>query len=308
MIDEQHRFGVGQRFSLVGKGSAVDLLLTTATPIPRSLVLALYGDIATSRLTEKPPGRRPITTRAVPNERLDEVLDAIGRALARGERIYWICPAVEESEQGAVMAAVERHRQLAERFGAAIGLVHGRLGREAKEAAIQAFATGATALLVATTVVEVGVDVPDATIIVIEHAERFGLAQLHQLRGRVGRGERPSACLLLYEPPLGPVAHDRLATVRATEDGFAIAEADLRLRGPGEVLGRRQSGRPEMRFADLERHGALLERAREVARSLRAGAGTPPAGAAGQPDADAGLRLLLHLFERPDALALLAAG
>ena len=302
VIDEQHRFGVGQRLDLVVKGVAVDVLLMTATPIPRSLVLAAYGDIATSRLLTKPPGRAPIVTRAVPNERIDEVLAATERALARGERIYWVCPVIEEAEGDTPMAAVERHRQLAERFGTQVGLVHGRLASRDKEAAIAAFAGGRTPLLVATTVIEVGVDVAEAGIIVIEHAERFGLTQLHQLRGRVGRGDRAAACLLLYEPPLGPTAHARLALLRETEDGFAIAEEDLRLRGPGEVLGFRQSGAPGFRFVDLEHHQDLLAPARaEAERRLEA---LP--GLAGE--RAAALRVLLHLFERHDAVRVLAAG
>jgi ATP-dependent DNA helicase RecG len=302
VIDEQHRFGVGQRLDLVVKGHAVDVLLMTATPIPRSLVLAAYGDLSTSKLASKPPGRKPITTRAVPNERIEEVLDATARALSRGERIYWICPVVEGGETDAAMAAVERHRLLCERFGRIVGLVHGRLASREKEAALAAFAAGGTRLLVATTVVEVGVDVPEASIIVIEHAERFGLAQLHQLRGRVGRGERPSACLLLYEPPLSQAARARLAIIRETEDGFRIAEEDLQLRGPGEILGLRQSGLPSFRFADLGAHGGLLVAARAAAeRAL----GTDPGIAE---ERSAGLRVLLHLFERQDAVRLLAAG
>jgi ATP-dependent DNA helicase RecG len=302
VIDEQHRFGVGQRLDLVSKGHAVDVLLMTATPIPRSLVLAAYGDLATSKLLTKPPGRKPITTGAVPNERIEEVVEATARALGRGERIYWICPVVEESETDAAMAAELRHRLLAERFGGMVGLVHGRLASRDKEAAIQAFARGDTRLLVATTVIEVGVDVPDASIIVIEHAERFGLAQLHQLRGRVGRGERPSACLLLYDPPLSQTARARLAILRRSEDGFEIAEEDLRLRGPGEILGLRQSGLPAFRFADLERHAGLLKLARaEADRALAQDPGL--VGERGR-----ALRLLLHLFERQDAVRLLAAG
>ncbi|MEK0083779.1 ATP-dependent DNA helicase RecG [Benzoatithermus flavus] len=302
VIDEQHRFGVGQRLDLVSKGHAVDVLLTTATPIPRSLVLAAYGDLATAKLVTKPPGRKPIVTAAVPNERVEEVIEATARALARGERIYWICPLVEESETAAAMAAIERHRLLSERFGGIVGLVHGRLSSRDKEAAIQAFARGDARLLVATTVIEVGVDVPDASIIVIEHAERFGLAQLHQLRGRVGRGERPSACLLLYDPPLSQAARARLAILRETEDGFRIAEEDLRLRGPGEVLGLRQSGLPAFRFADLERHAGLLPLARaEADRALQED--PTLSGERGR-----ALRLLLHLFERQDAVRLLAAG
>ncbi|MFL5336148.1 MAG: ATP-dependent DNA helicase RecG [Geminicoccaceae bacterium] len=302
VIDEQHRFGVGQRLDLVAKGRALDVLLMTATPIPRSLVLASYGDLATSQLLTKPPGRRPIVTGAVPNERIEEVLEATERALGRGERIYWICPLIEAGEESTAMAAIERHRLLAERFGAAVGLVHGRLAAPAKAAALDAFASGAIRLLVATTVIEVGVDVPDASIIVIEHAERFGLAQLHQLRGRVGRGTRESSCLLLYEPPLNAAARARLAVLRRTEDGFAIAEEDLRLRGPGEVLGVRQSGLPAFRFADLAHHAALLGDAKELAE--RALAADPVLA---RPEAEP-LRVLLHLFERHDAVRLLAAG
>ena len=301
VIDEQHRFGVGQRLGLIDKGRAVDLLLTTATPIPRSLVLAAYGDVAVSRLTTKPPGRRPVTTRAVPNERIEEVLEATERALGRGERIDWICPVVEGGETDATMAAVERHRLLVERFGSSVGLVHGRLPSRDKNAVLAAFAEGRLTLLVATTVVEVGVDVPDASIIVVEHAERFGLAQLHQLRGRVGRGERSSACLLLYEPPLSAVARARLGILRDTEDGFRIAEEDLRLRGPGEVLGQRQSGQPRFRFVDLDQHAALLPLAQSEADRLLTHAEHPTSESEG-------LRTLLHLFEWQDAAGLLAAG
>ena len=301
VIDEQHRFGVGQRLALTGKGGRAHLLLLTATPIPRTLVLGLYGEIATSRLDERPPGRRPVATRAVPIERLDEVLDGVERALGRGERLYWICPAITAEEPGD--AAVEaRALALRARFGPAVGMVHGKLKPAEKDAAMAAFADGRVPILVATTVVEVGVDVPEASVIVIEGAERFGLAQLHQLRGRVGRGARPSSCVLLYQGPLGQVARARLATIRRTDDGFAIAEEDLRLRGPGEVLGARQSGLPSFRFAELATDSDLLDLAsREAARIAR---GDPnlrgPRGPA--------LRLLLHVFERHDATRLLAAG
>ena len=302
VIDEQHRFGVGQRLDLVIKGRAVDVLLMTATPIPRSLVLAAYGDLPVSQLRTKPPGRQPIITRVTPSDRMDEVLTAIGRALDRGERIYWICPMIDCDEANPVTAAVDRHRELWERFGDCVGLAHGRLPGPAKAAALEAFAAGESRLLVATTVVEVGVDVPEASIIVIEHAERYGLAQLHQLRGRVGRGGRPSSCLLLYQPPLGREAGARLAILRRSEDGFRIAEEDLRLRGPGEVLGLRQSGLPAFRFADLAHHADLLPVARDLAES---------ALARDRSLLDCGserLRLLLHLFERHDAVRLLAAG
>jgi ATP-dependent DNA helicase RecG len=274
----------------------------TATPIPRSLVLAAYGDLAGSQLVEKPPGRQPIATLAVPDERIEEVLEAIARALGRGEQIYWICPVVEGGEAETATAAVERHRELANRFGSRVGLAHGRMAGPANPAMRDAFAAGTIRLLVATTVVEVGVDVPEASIMVIEHAERYGLAQLHQLRGRVGRGPRASSCLLLYRPPLGEAARARLAILRETEDGFRIAEEDLRLRGPGEVLGLRQSGLPAFRFADLAHHADLLPQARDLAdRALAADPGLR--GATSEP-----LRVLLHLFERHDAVRLLAAG
>ena len=302
VIDEQHRFGVGQRLDLVVKGRAVDVLLMTATPIPRSLVLAAYGDLPVSQLRTKPPGRHPIATRVVSVERIEEVLEAIARALDGGDRIYWICPVIEGSEANPAAAAIERHRELAARFGPCVGLAHGRLPGPAKAEALAAFAAGRTRLLVATTVVEVGVDVPEASVMVIEHAERYGLAQLHQLRGRVGRGERPSSCLLLYEGPLGRAARARLAILRRSEDGFRISEEDLRLRGPGEVLGLRQSGLPAFRFADLAHHADLLPFARDLAdRALDRDPGL--IGPASEP-----LRLLLHLFERHDAVRLLAAG
>mgnify|MGYP001417924112 CR=1 FL=1 len=302
VIDEQHRFGVGQRLDLVVKGAAVDVLLMTATPIPRSLLLAVYGDLITSQLVSKPPGRTPIVTRAVPNARLEQVLAAIERALARDERIYWICPLVAPGEADPAIAAEERHRQLVERFGDRVGLVHGRMNGASKTTALGRFASGAVRLLVATTVVEVGLDVPEATVIVIEHAERYGLAQLHQLRGRVGRGPRASSCLLLYEPPLTDTARARLDALRRTDDGFEIAEADLRLRGPGEVLGVRQSGLPAFRFVDLAHHADLLPAARAIAdEALARDPGLRRA--ASEP-----LRVLLHLFERQDAVRLLAAG
>ncbi|MBM3541816.1 MAG: ATP-dependent DNA helicase RecG, partial [Alphaproteobacteria bacterium] len=270
VVDEQHRFGVHQRLVLSNKGQGTHVLVMTATPIPRTLQLAAYGDMDVSRLDEKPAGRKPVDTRAVALERMDEVVDAVGRAMGTGARVYWVCPLVEESELIDLAAATERHKALAARFGARAGLVHGRLKSAEKDAAMADFAHGRTTLLVATTVIEVGVDVPQATVMVIEHAERFGLAQLHQLRGRIGRGEAPSTCILLYGPAAGMAAKARLKIMRETDDGFRIAEEDLRLRGAGEMLGTRQSGLPAFRVADLAAHADLLEPARDDARLVLA--------------------------------------
>ena len=302
VIDEQHRFGVHQRLDLLRKGSSVDLLLMTATPIPRSLVLSHYGDIETSRIDEMPAGRKPIRTIALPAARIGEVVEAVGRALDARERVYWICPVIDSAADEGQATAEGRHEMLAERFGELAGLVHGRLPGAEKDARMKAFATGETPLIVATTVVEVGVDVPEATVIVIDGAERFGLAQLHQLRGRVGRGDRESTCLLLYNPPLGRLARARLEIIRESNDGFRIAEEDLRLRGPGEILGSRQSGLPALHFADIVEDTKALETARDDARRIVDG----DAGL----DSERGLRLrlLLQLFERIEATALLAAG
>ena len=267
VVDEQHRFGVHQRLALgakAGPGGA-DMLVMTATPIPRTLALTAYGDMDISRLTEKPAGRPPVATSAVPLARLHEVVSAAERAVAKGARVYWVCPTVAESEAVDLAAAEARHAALAKVFGARVGLVHGRLKGKAKDAPMAAFAAGEIAVLVATTVIEVGVDVPEATVMVIEHAERFGLAQLHQLRGRVGRGSAESSCLMLYAPSLGDAARARLNIMRETDDGFRIAEEDLRLRGAGEVLGTRQSGLPAFRLADLAEHAELLAAARDDA-------------------------------------------
>jgi ATP-dependent DNA helicase RecG len=302
VVDEQHRFGVRQRLALASKGEAADLLVMTATPIPRSLVLAYFGDMDVSSLREKPPGRQPIDTRAMPIERLDEVVAGLSRALASGARAYWICPLVEESETLDAAAAEERAEALRAVFGGAVGLVHGRMAGPEKDAAMERFQHGETKILVATTVIEVGVDVPEATIMIVEHAERFGLAQLHQLRGRVGRGAGRSSCLLLYKGPLGETARTRLETLRATEDGFRIAEEDLRLRGEGDVLGARQAGAPGFRFARLEVHGGLLARAREEARAALERSERLTG------DENRGLRLLLYLFERDEAARLIEAG
>jgi ATP-dependent DNA helicase RecG len=302
VVDEQHRFGVHQRLALTAKGEAVDLLVMTATPIPRTLVLAYFGDMDVSALTEKPPGRQPIDTRALPLERLDEVVAGVGRAIRSGARAYWICPLVEESEALDLAAAEARHEDLRKVFGDVVGLVHGRMKGPEKDAAMERFQRGETQILIATTVVEVGVDVAEATIMVIEHAERFGLAQLHQLRGRVGRGAGRSSCLLLYKGPLGEGARARIEILRQTEDGFRIAEEDLRLRGEGEVLGVKQAGAPGFRLAKLEIHGKLLALARRQAEAALAG------GEGLRGEANRGLRLLLYLFERDEAAKLMEAG
>jgi ATP-dependent DNA helicase RecG len=302
VVDEQHRFGVRQRLAIAGKGKATDLLVMTATPIPRSLVLAYFGDMDVSALREKPPGRRPIDTRAMPIERIEEVVAALRRALEQRALAYWICPLVEESETLDVAAAEDRAAGLRSIFGDAVGLVHGKMPGPDKDAAMERFQRGETRILVATTVVEVGVDVPEATIMIVEHAERFGLAQLHQLRGRVGRGVGRSSCLLLYKGPLGDTATARIEILRATEDGFRIAEEDLRLRGEGDVLGARQAGAPGFRFARLEVHGGLLARARQEAEAAIERDGRLKSGE------NQALRLLLYLFERDEAVRLIEAG
>ena len=302
IVDEQHRFGVHQRLALARKGEAVDILVMTATPIPRTLVLTYFGDMDISELREKPAGRPPVDTRTIPLSRFDEVVDAVGRALSEGSRIYWVCPLVEESETSDLAAAEERFAELQKQFGMRVDLVHGRMRGADKDRAMARFAAGETRLLVATTVIEVGVDVPEATVMVIEHAERFGLAQLHQLRGRIGRGRERSSCLLLYKTPLGETAKARLAIMRETEDGFRIAEEDLRLRGEGEVLGTRQSGMPGFRIARLEVHGPLLAAARDdAALALSRDPGL-------QSERGQALRHLLYLFERDEAVRLIRAG
>ncbi|WP_119165783.1 ATP-dependent DNA helicase RecG [Algihabitans albus] len=302
VIDEQHRFGVHQRLSLAAKGRAVDVLVMTATPIPRTLVLTAYGDMESSRITGKPPGRQPVDTRTLPLERLEEVVEAVGRKIAEGGKVYWVCPLVEESETGDLAAAEERYALLAERFPGKAGLLHGRMKAADKDAVMAGFAGGPLQLLVATTVIEVGVNVPSATVMVVEQAERFGLAQLHQLRGRIGRGSEKSICLLLYASPLGQVARERLKVLRETDDGFRIAETDLELRGAGELLGTRQSGLPQFRLADLDRQADLLAVARDDARLIleRDPELQNPRGQA--------LRVLLYLFERDEGIRYLRSG
>lgn len=302
VIDEQHRFGVHQRLTLTAKGKAVDVLVMTATPIPRTLMLTAYGDMDVSRITEKPPGRQPVETVNVSLERLEEVVAAVGRALQSGARVYWVCPLVAESETLDLAAAEDRHAHLAQVFGTKVGLVHGQMKGKDKDAAMAAFASGETSVLVATTVIEVGVDVPEATVMVIEHAERFGLAQLHQLRGRVGRGNGASSCVLLHANPLGATAKERLKVMRETDDGFVIAEKDLELRGAGELLGVRQSGLPAFRVADMDRHRDLIAVARDDAQ-LIIDRDPDLQGPRGQ-----ALRALLYLFERDAAVRFLRSG
>ena len=302
IVDEQHRFGVRERLTLTEKGEAVDVLVLSATPIPRTLVLTYFGDMDISELREKPAGRQPIDTRAVPMDRLEEMIDAVGRALGGGKLVYWICPLVEESEEVALTDAEQRFKVLQERFGERVGLVHGRMKGADKDRVMARFAAHEIGLLVATTVVEVGVDVPDATIMVIENAERFGLAQLHQLRGRIGRGREASTCILLYKEPLGEMSEARLKVIRETTDGFRIAEEDLKLRGEGDVLGTRQSGLPGYRIAQPVVHAQLIAQAREEAfRIMRDNPKLQ--GEQGQ-----ALRALLYLFERDEAIPLLGAG
>ena len=302
VVDEQHRFGVRERLALTEKGEAVDVLVLSATPIPRTLVLTYFGDMDISELREKPAGRQPIDTRAVPDSRLGEVIDAVGRALSIGKRVYWICPLVEESETVNLTDAEARFKALQQRFGDQVGLVHGKMRGAEKDRVMAQFAAGDIGLLVATTVVEVGVDVPAASIMVIENAERFGLAQLHQLRGRIGRGSEASTCLLLYREPLSEMSKARLKVIRETTDGFRIAEEDLKLRGEGDVLGVRQSGLPGYRIARSEAHAQLITQARDEA--LRIMKENPRlTGARGE-----ALRCLLYLFERDEALPLMGAG
>lgn len=302
VVDEQHRFGVHQRLRLTAKGNTPHMLVMTATPIPRTLVLAAFGDMDVSKLTEKPAGRKPIQTVVVSGDRIGDIVGRMKTAIAEGKKAYWICPLVEESEEVPLMSAEERFADLSKIFGRDVGLIHGRMSGAEKDAVMFAFKNGEIRLLVATTVVEVGVDVPDATIMVIEHAERFGLAQLHQLRGRVGRGDEASSCILLYKGKLSENGRARLSILRDSEDGFLIAEEDLRLRGEGELLGTRQSGTPGFRMASLEAHGDLLEIARKDAVYMidRDPDLLSPRGEA--------LRVLLYLYRRDEAIRFLRAG
>lgn len=305
VIDEQHRFGVEQRLSLSNKGKqgvGMDILAMTATPIPRTLTLTVYGDMDVSRLDEKPPGRSPIDTRVMALGRIDDVISASKRAIEKGARLYWVCPLVEQSEKLDLAAAEERYRHLAQIFGDRVGLIHGKMKAKEKEEVMGRFINGKIDILVATTVIEVGVDVKEATVMIIEHAERFGLSQLHQLRGRIGRGTDKSTCLLLYGSHLGAIAKERLKIIRQTEDGFLIAEEDLKLRGAGEVLGTRQSGLPKFKVASLEDHHHLIPMARDDARLIL----HRDADLSGERGKN--LRILLYLFERDEGVKYLKGG
>jgi ATP-dependent DNA helicase RecG len=304
VIDEQHRFGVHQRLALQTKGGreGANLLVMTATPIPRTLLMTHYGDLDVSRLTEKPAGRKPIVTRAVAVESIERLIERLKVQLGEGAQVYWVCPLIESSDKSELAAAEARAAHLAQVLGASkVGLLHGAMSNAAKDQTMAAFAGGFLKVLVATTVIEVGVNVPNANIMVIEHAERFGLAQLHQLRGRVGRGSRESFCMLLYKAPLGENARQRLEMLERTEDGFLIAEKDLELRGGGEVLGARQSGMPEFRVAEVPSFAELLAAARDDARLVLSQDPDlkSPRGEA--------LRLLLYLFECDEAVRLFRA-
>ncbi len=302
VIDEQHRFGVDQRIRLQERAPQADILLMTATPIPRSLTLALYGGVPVSRIHDKPPGRQPIDTRVLPLERLDDVCQALARKLKNGERVYWICPLIEENKQSNLTAATTRYAILEQQFPGHVGLIHGGMAAQDKEQVMHHFTSGRIAILVATTVIEVGIDVPEATLIVIEHAERFGLAQLHQLRGRIGRGDQAGVCLLLYASPLSRTAAERLKILRHNSNGFDIAEQDLRLRGSGDMLGIRQSGLPDFKLADLTSDHDLLIAASQEAQAMIK---TDPhlKGPRGP-----GLKLLLHLFAHHEAIGRARSG
>ena len=303
VIDEQHRFGVSQRMELGSKGHAVDVLVMTATPIPRSLALAQYGDMDVSVLDEKPPGRTPVQTALVSAGRMDEVTEKLRHAVAEGRQAYWVCPLVEESEVVDMTAAEERFKRLRAALGeGVVGLVHGQMPHAEKDAAMARFVAGETKVLVATTVIEVGVDVPNASIMMIEHADRFGLAQLHQLRGRVGRGAAASTCLLLYQPPLSESGRRRLEILRETEDGFKISEEDLAMRGAGDVIGTAQSGIPRFRIADLERQAGQMAVAQTDARALL---NEDPKLETARGKA---ARVLLWLMEQDKAIRLISVG
>ena len=303
IIDEQHRFGVAQRMELGAKGDAVDVLVMTATPIPRSLALASYGDMDVSVLDEKPPGRKPVQTALIPTGRIDEVVEKLRQAVAEGRQAYWVCPLVEDSEVLDYASAEARFQHLRAALGeGVVAMVHGQMPSADKDAAMAGFVAGRSSILVATTVIEVGVNVPNASIMVIERAETFGLAQLHQLRGRVGRGSAHSTCLLMYQSPLGETGERRLKILRDTEDGFRIAEEDLAMRGAGDLIGTAQSGLPRFRVADMERQTSLMAVAQSDARKLLH---DDPALATPRGQA---VRVLLWLLDQDRAIRLIAVG
>lgn len=301
VIDEQHRFGVHQRMTLSNKGEQADTLVMTATPIPRTLTLTVFGDMDVSRLDEKPAGRKPIDTRTLSLDRIEDLIRSLKTKISEGERIYWVCPLVEESEKIDLAAAEDRYITLEKHFGERVGLVHGKMKADAKDDVMHKFAKGDLDILVATTVIEVGVNVPEATIMVIEQAERFGLSQLHQLRGRVGRGSAQSHCFLVYGK-LSETAKERLQIMRETEDGFLIAEKDLDLRGAGDILGTKQSGLPKFKLANLDEHRDLLQMARDDARLIIE---KDPKLVSERGQA---LKVLLHLFDRQQAIQYFSAG
>ncbi|MBE6447870.1 MAG: ATP-dependent DNA helicase RecG [Alphaproteobacteria bacterium] len=296
VVDEQHRFGVHQRMLLSEKGNKADILVMTATPIPRTLVLTAYGDMEYSKIDQVPEGRKPVDTRVLPLGKLPEVVAGLQRKIACGCRAYWVCPLVEESEKSDLAAAEERFAALQKIFGDEVGLVHGKMKEKDKDAVMEKFKKGEYKLLVATTVIEVGVNVPEATVMIIEHAERFGLAQLHQLRGRIKRGFEASTCMLMYSPPLSETATERLNIMKNSEDGFLIAEKDLELRGGGEILGTRQSGFADFRIADLEVHKNLLQIANKDAKMIL------EMDPKLETTRGMALRTLLYLFEKEDTV------
>ncbi len=302
VIDEQHRFGVHQRLGLSSKGDKTDILVMTATPIPRTLVLTAYGDMEYSKIDQPPEGRKPTDTRVMPITKADEIISGLQKQLKEGKRAYWVCPLVEESEKIDLAAAMNRFEILQKFFGKDVGLVHGRMKEKEKDEVMEKFKKGEIKILVATTVIEVGVNIPEATIMIIEHAERFGLAQLHQLRGRVKRGYEASNCILLYAYPLSETSKSRLNIMRETEDGFLIAEEDLKLRGGGEVLGTKQSGFSEFKIADMTVHQNLLLTANKDAKMILE---LDPD--LKKPRGEA-LRILLYLFEKDDAIRTYIAG
>ena len=302
IVDEQHRFGVHQRLALSKKGQKCDLLVMTATPIPRTLILTHFGDMAVSILNEKPAGRQPIDTAIIPSTAYDRVIARLKAKVNQGAQAYWVCPLVQESELVNLTSVEDRHADLKKHFGDNVGIIHGRMKPDEKQAVMQSFMDGDLKILVATTVIEVGVDVPNATIMIIEHAERFGLSQLHQLRGRVGRGTKRSACLLIYKDPMGETATARLNALKETEDGFKIAEQDLRLRGSGDLLGTRQSGMPGYRLAIPDAHQHLLELAHEDAANILI---NNPELKGPQGEA---LKTLLYIFRKDLAIPLFRTG